>query len=64
MNKKAELRRLEKKLEKLQQRYPDIPLRDYDLKKTINEYLEADLKAFHLRFEIEHCQTCGKKLKP
>jgi hypothetical protein len=63
MTPKQKLKSLEKKMERLQKRYPD-----FDLSKatryigSIKKYHELELEHFSLEYEIEHCQTCGRKL--
>ena len=51
-------------MERIQNAVPEI-----DFKITsryiheIQRYYELKQEHFYLQFEIEHCQTCGKKLK-
>jgi hypothetical protein len=60
---KQKLRSIENKMERLQKLYPD-----FDLKQAsrhfngIQKYYELEREHFFLKFEIEHCSTCGKKL--
>ena len=64
MTPKQKLRSLEKKMERLQKWYPDFDLKHASRHITgITKYHELERECFYLKFEIEHCQTCGKKLK-
>ena len=62
MTPKQKLKSLELKMKRLQERNPD-----HDLKiasryfHDIQRYYELSQQHFRLKFEIEHCQTCGKK---
>ena len=63
MTPKQKLKSLEKKMERLQANNPDI-----DLQKAtryfgdIEKYYKLQREHFFLKFELEHCQSCGKKL--
>ena len=59
---KVKLRQLKKKLEAIELKYPDINLKDFDLKRDLIKYHEILKEHFYLDFEINHCETCGKKL--
>ena len=51
-------------MERLQKWYPDFDLKHASRHITgITKYHELERECFYLKFEIEHCQTCGKKLK-
>lgn len=64
MTPKQKLRSLEKKMERLQKWYPDFDLKHASRHITgITKYHELERECFYLKFKIEHCQTCGKKLK-
>ena len=63
MTPKQKLRSLEKKMERIQERNPEVDMKStsrqfYD----IATYHDLQLEHFRLQFEIEHCQNCGKKL--
>lgn len=61
MTPKEKLRSLEKKMQRL-----EIP--NFDIKEaarhfgSIQLYWNLQREHFFLKFEIEHCKTCGKKL--
>lgn len=63
MTPKQKLKSLEKKMERVQKWYPD-----FDLKQAsryiagIQKYHELQMEHFYLKFKIEHCSQCGKKL--
>ena len=63
MKSKQKLKSIEKKMERIQNSVPEI-----DFKITsryigqIQRYYELRQEHFFIQFEIEHCQTCGKKL--
>lgn len=63
MTDKQKLKSLENKMKRLQLRNIEI-----DLKVTsrylgdIERYSKLKNEHFHLQFDMEHCQTCGKKL--
>jgi len=62
MTPKQKLRSIEKKMERLQSNSP-IVLKDasrYFL--DIERYHKLEREHFFLKFELEHCNTCGKKL--
>jgi hypothetical protein len=59
---KIKLRSLKKKLEAIQVKYPEINLKDLELKRDIIKYHEIFKEHFHLEFEIEHCPVCFKRL--
>ena len=61
MTPKQQLRSLEKKMQRLKRMDFDIEEASRHLSE-IQKYHELQMEHFHLRFEIEHCQTCGKKL--
>jgi hypothetical protein len=60
---KQKLKSLEKKMERIQNWSPDF---DFKLAcryfSSIQKYNELQREYFMLKFEIEHCKTCGKKL--
>lgn len=62
MTPKQQLKSIENKMKRLQERNPDIDL------KVVNRYFgdierynKLQREYFHLQFEIEHCPTCFKK---
>jgi exonuclease VII small subunit len=61
MTQKQKLRSLEKKMQRMKRM-------DFDLNEAvryfhdIEKYYKLQQEYFRLNFEIEHCQTCGKKL--
>lgn len=61
MTPKQQLRSLEKKMERMKRM-------DFDIEEAcrhfyeIERYYKLQREHFHLKFVIEHCQTCGKKL--
>ena len=62
MTPKAKLKSLEKKMERLQS-YNSIDLKEASRYfHDIERYYKLRQKHFHLEFEINHCQTCGKPL--
>ena len=64
MTPKQKLRSLEKKMERLQFNNDKINLQQAVRYFTdIQKYHELEKEHFFLKFKIEHCQTCGKKLK-
>ena len=63
MTPKQKLRSLEKKMERLQFNNDKLNLQQAVRYFTdIQKYYELDNEHFFLKFEIEHCQTCGKRL--
>lgn len=63
MTPKQQLKSLEKKMERIQNSMPF-----FDFKAStrnisdVNRYAELSKQHFMLKFEIEHCEKCGKKL--
>ena len=63
MTDKQKLKSLEKKMERLQKWYPDFNLKEASRHiSSIQKYYELQQQHFMLKFEMEHCQACGKKL--
>lgn len=63
MTPKQKLKSLEKKMERIEKanvqvNFPFVSKYISD----IQRYYELQREHFHLKFEIEHCRTCGKKL--
>lgn len=62
MTPKQQLKSIEKKMERLQARNPDIDLKVASRYfHDIERHYKLRQEHFHLQFEIEHCSTCGKK---
>ena len=65
MTPKQKLKSIEKKMERIQN---SMPFFDFKVATSniieVNRYSELSNEHFILKFEIEHCQTCGKKIKP
>jgi hypothetical protein len=60
---KQKLRSIEKKMERLQKNNPNIDLKNASRYfGDIEKYFKLEKEHFFLKFEIEHCKTCGKKL--
>lgn len=63
MTKKTKLKSIEKKMERIQESMPFFDFKVATRNITqINRYSELSQEYFLLQFEIEHCQTCGKKI--
>ena len=63
MTPKQQLRSIEKKMERLQNWHPDFDLQQASRRfSDIQKYYELERAYFWLKFEMEHCKTCGKKL--
>ncbi len=63
MTDKQKLKSLELKMQRIERNNPEIDFkfvskRFFDIKK----YNELRQEHFHLKFEMEHCKKCGKKL--
>jgi hypothetical protein len=63
MTPKQKLKSLKLKMDRIEKNHPEIDFkfvsqRFFDIEKYYNLRQEH----FHLEFEINHCQTCGKKL--
>jgi len=64
MTPKQQLKSIEKKMQRIQNNNPDVDMvvvasrYFHDIKK----YYDLRQQHFFLKFEMEHCQTCGKKL--
>jgi len=62
MTPKQKLRSIEKKMERIENNSP-INLKDASRHfGDIERYYNLEREHFFLKFEIEHCNTCGKKL--
>jgi len=63
MTPKQKLKSIEKKMERVQKWYPDFDLKEASRYISgIQQYQKLSQEYFFLKFQIEHCQTCGKKL--
>ena len=63
MTPKQKLKSIEKKMERLQFNNDKINLQQASRYfADIQKYYELEKEHFFLKFQIEHCQTCGKKL--
>lgn len=63
MTDKQKLKSLELKMQRIEKNYPEIDFkltsqRFYD----IERYYKLRLEHFHLKFEMDYCDKCGKKL--
>ena len=64
MTPKQKLKSIENKMKRLQDKNPEIDLKEVcRYFGDIDNYLKLRNQHFMLKFEIEHCQTCGKKFK-
>lgn len=66
MTDKQKLKSIEKKMMRIQdQKHITIDLKEASrFFHDIERYYKLRQEHFFLQFKIEHCQTCGKKLKP
>ena len=63
MTDKQKLKSIEKKMERIQNSMPFFDFKFACRNITeINRFHQLEIDHFHLKFEIEHCKTCGKKL--
>lgn len=63
MTPKQQLRSIEKKMERLQINNPDVDMVNASRRfHDIERYYNLSREHFFLKFELEHCQTCGKKI--
>jgi len=63
MTPKQKIKSIEKKMERLENQNPEIDLeRVSRYFGDIEKYYKLSREHFFLKFEIEHCNTCGKKL--
>ncbi|MFY7937579.1 MAG: hypothetical protein ACOVOQ_09385 [Flavobacterium sp.] len=63
MTDKQKLKSLELKMQRIEKNYPEIDFkivskRFYEIRK----YNQLREEHFHLKFVMEHCEKCGKKL--
>ena len=63
MTEKQKLKSLQLKMQRIEKNNPEI---DFILTSKkffeIEKYYKLRQEKFHLEFEINHCQNCGKKL--
>ena len=63
MTPKQKLKSLEKRMETIQKWSPEFDFKNACRHfESIKKYRELEREHFMLKFEIEHCQTCGKKI--
>lgn len=63
MTDKQKLKSIEKKMQRIQSNIPDVDLKIISRHhNAINTYSKLSQEHFMLEFNINHCQTCGKKL--
>lgn len=63
MTPKQKLKSIEKKMERLQKNNQDVDMKIASRYfHDIERYYKLRQEHFHLEFNINHCQTCGKKL--
>ena len=63
MTPKQKLKSIENKMQRIQDSMPffDFKVATRNIRE-VNRYSELSNEHFMLKFEIEHCKTCGKKL--
>ena len=65
MTDKQKLKSLEQKMARLQKWYPDFDLKAASRHlSAIQKYFNLQQEHFLLKFDMEHCEKCGKKYKP
>jgi hypothetical protein len=63
MTAKQKIKSLEQKMARLQNNTPEINLKEAALySELIQKYKNLELELFYLKFELEHCSKCGKKI--
>ena len=63
MTDKQKLKSIYKKMERIQNSMPLFDFKFASINITeINRFHQLEIEHFFLKFEIEHCKTCGKKL--
>jgi len=64
MTDKQKLKSLEKKMQRIEDRNPEIDIKHVSrFVRDIELYYDLRQEHFHLKFNMEHCQSCGKKYK-
>ena len=63
MTPKQKVKSIEKKMERIQENNYNIDL-DYVCQRfsDIERYYKLKIELFHLEFNLNHCEKCGKKL--
>ncbi len=62
MTAKQKIRSLEQKMARLQKNTPEINLKEFARYfGVIQKYQNLSIELFHLKFDMEHCEKCGKK---
>lgn len=63
MTQKQKLKSIEKKMERIQENNYNIDL-EYVVQRfsDIQRYYKLKQELFHLEFNLNHCEKCGKKL--
>lgn len=63
MTPKQKLKSIKKKMERLQKNNSDIDLEYVSQRfSDIQRYYNLKQELFHLEFNLNHCEKCGKKL--
>ena len=63
MTPKQKLKSLEQRMNRIQKNHPEIDFKSVSQRFfDVEKYYKLRQEHFRLEFEIEHCQTCGKKL--
>lgn len=63
MTPKQQLKSIEKKMERIQKNNPDVDMKIASRYfHDIERYSKLKQEYFHLEFNINHCNHCGKKL--
>ena len=63
MTPKQKLKSIENKMKRIENSFTEIDFNAACRNITeINRFYQLRQEHFHLQFEIEHCQKCGKKL--
>ena len=63
MTYKQKIKSLEQKMARLQNNTPEINLKEFArYSGVLQRYYNLSIELFHLKFDMEHCSKCGKKL--
>ena len=63
MTPKQKLKSLEQRMNRIQKNHPEIDFKFVSQRFfDVERYYKLRQDYFKLKFDIEHCQTCGKKL--
>jgi hypothetical protein len=64
MTSKQKIKSIKQKMQRIENNNPDV---DFQLARKhfydIEKWFSLNQELFHAEFELNHCQTCGKKLK-